>query len=280
MARCYTLDLDIFFVFYNRYIQPVDKYNLSILHYSATDVGKVRRNNEDAHLVLTLQESPKCVLASVCDGVGGAQFGEVASQTAVDSLRALVVQDKLRAASKVIDRTSVLEMSAKQAHQSIIDKTRSITKYSGMACTMVSVIADTSTVCWVNVGDSRLYTLKNKQLAQVTRDQTMANALVDSGHLSEEEAATHPRRNTLQYCLGVERRDRPFLAQTGMIDWTADDKVLLCSDGLSDMVKDDVIEDCLNTTSGIETVSRLVKMALSNGGRDNITLVVLENVRS
>ncbi|MEM0910162.1 MAG: hypothetical protein AAGJ37_04265, partial [Pseudomonadota bacterium] len=137
--------------------------------------------------------------------------------------------------------------------------------------------ADHKSLDWVNVGDSRLYTLKNKQLSQETHDQTMANALVESGHLSPEEVASHPRRNTLQYCLGVERQDRPLHVQTGSVAWTTGDKILLCSDGLSDMVSDGLIEDCMNYTSGEDTVFELVRLALSNGGRDNITLVVLEN---
>lgn len=250
---------------------------MSISHYSATDVGKVRRNNEDAHVVLTLNESPQCILASVCDGVGGARYGEVASLTAVHSLRALMVQGKFKDAIDADNCTELLEMSARQAHQSIINKSLKTARYKGMACTMVSVIADQANACWVNVGDSRVYTFKQQHLLQVTRDQTMANALVDSGHLSQEEAATHPRRNTLQYCLGVEHRNRPFLAQTGATDWAKGDKILLCSDGLSDMVPDDEIAHCLRHTTGKETVSELVSMALSNGGRDNITLVVLEN---
>lgn len=250
---------------------------MSIKIVSQTHVGKVRKNNEDNYYTASLSNKPSYHIALVSDGVGGKDFGEVASQTVVDVFRELIDKDKLDSATDINMREAMLEMSARRAHLAIVEKGNIHKQYSGMACTLVAVLIDDSTVAFVNVGDSRLYLYSEGHLTQVTDDQTVARALCKDGRIKESDIATHPGRNVLQHALGFEAVNHPIEPQTAKFTWLQGDKLILCSDGLTDMVNDVDIASIMVNFDGEDLLNELVKQALDAGGKDNITIVLCEN---
>ena len=243
----------------------------------ATHVGRVRQNNEDAHMAVPVKGMTGAHLAVLCDGVGGAASGEVASALACTRLQSLAEEGKLALAADLSMRSTLLDMCARRAHNDIAEMSMAQREHRGMACTLVAALADATHVGWVAVGDSRLYHYHDGRLEQISEDQTVAQALVHAGRLAPQDMATHPDRNTLQYCLGVERIDAPLQPQTGVLQWQPGDRLLLCSDGLTDMVSDTVIEHIMQASQGDACVEQLVAAALEAGGRDNITVILLSH---
>ncbi|BDX06381.1 PP2C family protein-serine/threonine phosphatase [Planctobacterium marinum] len=250
---------------------------MAIEIFASTHVGKVRQNNEDALLHLPVAGTEHCSLALVSDGVGGKEYGEVASGMTVDIFKSLVTEGKLAITADVNMRTPMLDMAVRRVHQDIAAASTKNKDYSGMACTAVAVIADEHRVGWVNVGDSRLYHFSKGQLQQITEDQTVARCLFNEGRISEAELTNHPDKNTLMYCLGVESVNNPIEPQTGTFDWQPGDILLLCSDGLTDMVNDEKIAELLTNNIPEGSVAALIDAALNAGGKDNITIVVVLN---
>jgi protein phosphatase len=242
-----------------------------------TNVGKVRANNEDNFFTSTLKNFPNTHLLLVSDGVGGRDFGEVASQTSVDTFSALIEENKLDVAVDANMREAMMEMAVRRVHMAIADKGKQEPKYKGMSCTLVAALIDEESIGLVNVGDSRLYHF-NGSLNQLSNDQTIAQALLKDGRIKPDDLATHPDRNVLQFSLGVEAINSPLEVQTSMAKWEQGDKILLCSDGLTDMISDEFIADFLSRYSGNDLLSKLMDKALNAGGKDNITIVIAENI--
>ncbi|MBU3020503.1 protein phosphatase 2C domain-containing protein [Aestuariibacter sp. A3R04] len=243
---------------------------------SRSDVGKVRKNNEDAFWFAPLPEPPSLVLSLVSDGVGGKEFGEIASAKTCDVFEELVNTNKLKMAADPDMRGPMLDMSARRAHQEIAAMGQENKDYAGMACTLVCVLADEDKVGWVCVGDSRIYHWRSGELSQISEDQTVAMALYKEGRIQQADIATHPDKNTLMYCLGVEGVNNPIAPDSGVFYWQAGDKILLCSDGLTDMVDNSTIASIL-AYSPTQALDALIGAALAAGGKDNITVSVLEN---
>ncbi|MFT6896683.1 MAG: serine/threonine protein phosphatase PrpC [Paraglaciecola sp.] len=250
---------------------------MAVSIYQQTNAGKLHTNNEDNVLSVAFASSDEHYLALVSDGVGGHAFGEVASQTAVDIFADLVKKNMLDVAFDISMRDAMLEMSARRAHLTIAEKAKQGTELCGMSCTLIAALLDPSLVGFVNVGDSRLYLFSGNTLQQVSRDQTIARALLKDGQISADELTTHPDRNVLQFSLGVEGGNCSIEPQVGHFAWHSGDKILLCSDGLTDMLPDDVIEHTLQQYSGDGAVQQLIEQALTAGGKDNITIVLCEN---
>ncbi len=230
---------------------------------SATDVGLVRSNNQDR----LLMADP---LYAVADGMGGAAAGEVASATAVNTLRDVFEPISTPAADDLV-------RSAEAANRAVWDLAEANPEMRGMGTTLVALaLVQESHLAIINIGDSRVYALHQGELRQVTEDHNLVAELVAQGRLSEEEAEFHPRRNIMTRALGVDP-DVPvdlFLeeAATG-------DRYLLCSDGLPREVKDDHIASILRRLRDPrEAAKELVDEAKRRGGSDNITVVVVDVV--
>lgn len=228
---------------------------------SATDVGLVRSNNQDR----LLMADP---LYAVADGMGGAAAGEVASATAVNTLRDVFEPISTPAADDLV-------RSAEAANRAVWDLAEANPEMRGMGTTLVALaLVQESHLAIINIGDSRVYALHQGELRQVTEDHNLVAELVAQGRLSEEEAEFHPRRNIMTRALGVDP-DVPvdlFLeeAATG-------DRYLLCSDGLPREVKDDHIASILRRLRDPrEAAKELVDEAKRRGGSDNITVVVVD----
>lgn len=258
--------------------------------------GKVRKNNED-HFIATRFDRTMRTLASnlpegdvpslysetvygllVADGVGGAAAGEIASRTAIQALVDLVldtpdwimrIDDPL--AEEVLAR---LERRFKQVREVLVERAKADQSLRGMATTMTVACSLGPELMTAHVGDSRAYIFRRGgRLERLTRDQTMAQSLADAGAITQEEAAKHPARHVLTSALATRgafvqvdlKRSR---LETG-------DQVLLCSDGLTEMVPDETIARVLASPgASADTCRRLVDLALEAGGKDNVTVVL------
>jgi len=249
---------------------------MTITAKGQTHVGLVKPANEDSWLIKALDGNTQ--LALVADGVSGSKHGEIASQQTVDSFNTLVESGKLTAINDEGMRGMLLTMAVQRAHIDISRQGQENENYRFMACTCTVVIVDETSVCATQVGDSRLYHLTEGQLAQKTQDQTVARQLLAAGRITEEALTTHPDRNSLAQALGVEAVGHPLDPELVEFNWQKGDKLLLCSDGLSDLVKDDTIKAIISeqTTQQART-EKLIQAALDGGGKDNITVILLEN---
>jgi protein phosphatase len=235
---------------------------LALEYAIRTDVGPVRRNNEDRAYA-----SPR--LAAVADGVGGAAAGEVASRAAID---ALVHLDRCRLDAPLGDALAAAVLTGNQSI-GFIASCRPET--AGMSTTLTAVALGDDGYVVTNIGDSRTYLLRDGLLSRLTRDDSLIQRLVESGAVSPDDARRHPQRSVVLDALdGDPARTPPpvttVAARTG-------DRLLLCSDGLSDYVDDERIGDALRgIPSREECAERLVAAAIAAGARDNVSVVVAD----
>ncbi len=249
-----------------------------IITIGKTHVGKKRTNNEDNYYSTAIGEHGFLFL--VADGVGGRQCGEVASATIVEVITALAEPGKLEALEQESMCEMMLTMAVQKAHVTIAKKAQENPEMDGMSSTLTIAYANHESVWVAQVGDSRLYLHSNNTLQQLTRDQTIAEALLDAGRIAQEQVSQHPDRNTLQQSMGLEAVGQPLAAVVTQHPWKAGDVLLACSDGLTDMANDQLIEQILsaNTHNKLEeTAGKLIDAALDGGGKDNITVVLAEN---
>ena len=226
---------------------------------AATDVGRVRTNNEDS--LITSDH-----LFAVADGMGGHQGGEVASDLALHTLEAMFTEPT----------TEGLLEAARGANDAVLERASTDSDLHGMGTTLVAIapMDGHDGVVWVNVGDSRLYLLRDGDLTQISEDHSLVQEAVRAGDLSPEEAQTHPQRNIVTRALGID----PNVTIDGdTIDSVPGDRYLLCSDGLYDYVDDARIAATLRRIEDPSETSReLVRLANEAGGRDNITVIIVD----
>jgi protein phosphatase len=226
----------------------------------ASDTGHRRRRNEDNYVV-----APP--LFAVADGMGGAQAGEIASQLAASALEA-GDSDGLEGAKRI-------DALIQEANRRIFDRASTDPTASGMGTTMTVALVEGMTVAIGHVGDSRAYLVRGEQMEQLTEDHSLVNELMKSGRLSEEEAQVHPQRSVITRAVGTD----PDVDVDGFtIEAEEGDVILICSDGLSDMVSDEEILELLhaNRDDLENAVKALVAAANRGGGEDNITAVAFQ----
>lgn len=263
---------------------PTSAPSVRIRLFGRSDVGQVREHNEDSFVWGRLSESPKTtapdatldtelpaegVLLGVCDGMGGAAAGEVASQLAVD-----LIFSQLRAAEPRSrdELARSLNTAIEQAGRRIFDEARKDKSRKGMGTTATIALIANGLILVGQVGDSRGYMLRGPRLVQLTRDQSLVNQLIEAGQLTEEEAESFEHANIILQALGT--------AETVQVDLTSaelrrGDRVLFCSDGLSGMVKNDEIREVLGSAEDpAHVVNTLIERANQAGGHDNVTVLV------
>ena len=237
------------------------------LHYAAaaaSDRGRKRANNQDA-FGFSIEHG----VYVVCDGMGGAAGGEVASSIAVDEvLHALTERDRETQVPKLA------EDAVCAANTAVYSRAQRNSNLSGMGTTLVALVVEQSRVWVVNVGDSRCYRLREGQLEQLTLDHSLVEEQVRLGRMTPHEALRSPLRNVITRAVGTQNGVTPdcfqFEAQTG-------DLFLLCSDGLTREVSDEAIQELLAGDLPLqERANRLVEAANKAGGRDNITCIVVQ----
>ena len=222
----------------------------------STDIGRVREGNEDSFLV----EHP---LYAVADGMGGHRGGEVASQLALETVEELSRRGRGSLAEQI-----------REANRAVFERSAEDRAVTGMGTTLTAVVAEGDGVHLAHVGDSRAYLLRAGALRQLTRDHTLVDRMVRTGEISEAEAEVHPHRNVLTRALGTEPDVRVDEEDVGLLEG---DRLLLCSDGLTNMVAPEQIMAILGSTPDPQDAAdRLVRAANRAGGVDNITVVVLD----
>ncbi len=233
-----------------------------------TDIGCEREINEDRYAVI---DSPAGRAWIVCDGMGGSLGGELAAQLAIDAIRRALEsrdfdngEDALRFAIEEANRVIVLR--------------RQNPAFSSMGTTVLGALVQGDEVVITHAGDSRAYLIRDGEIQQLTVDHTYVQELVDRGAIDAEEALSHPQSHVLTRCLGSEPRldlDAQSFWIWDVAEGEPEDKLLLCSDGLYSLVSDKEIADIVSSVSPQESCVRLVELAKSRGGFDNITLAVL-----
>lgn len=262
--------------------------------YGLTHPGKVRKDNQDHFLVCALRKQMVVQLTSlpepdqlmgeservalvmmVADGVGGGNKGEVASRSALEAVGRYVSRSVhcYYAAGAAGDQEfrEALQEGASQCHAELVRRGEEEPEFRGMATTLTLYLGHWPRAYLLQVGDSRCYLLRGDALTQITRDQTMAQELIDLGVMSRADASGNRLEHTLSSSIGG-RQTAPVVTQ---FELTWDTVVLLCSDGLTRHVSDDRIRDRLRSmTSAKQVCEDLVQDALEGGGSDNITVVV------
>lgn len=238
--------------------------------FAKTDKGKVRSINQDAFYINTLPNGS--VMAVVCDGMGGASAGDIASKTAVEIISQYVLNGYNP--SMTSDNISrLIDNAITSANIEVYNLSKKDEHLSGMGTTVVAAVVSDSYAVICNVGDSRAYLLSDV-LVQITRDHSVVQSLVESGELSPEEARVHPEKNVITRALGVEEN---ILIDTYCIDIKNGDKILLCTDGLSNYVTSEGIISIVNDNALDKVTDLLIKEANLGGGRDNITAAVISH---
>lgn len=232
---------------------------------AATDTGRVRTENEDSFVAETM-------VYGVADGMGGHAAGEVASAIAAGTLR-----DRLAVGAESVD---VAVAAVVEANAAIFQGAHSNAAQRGMGTTLTAMVVLTPEddsrprLALVNVGDSRTYVMRAGRLRRVTVDHSYVQELVSTGHITEAEARSHPRRNIVTRALGIEPNVR---VDTWVLPFVQGDRYVLCSDGLVDEVDDDEIASLLVANADPQAAAEaLVAAANDHGGRDNVTVVVVD----
>ncbi|MEO8015771.1 MAG: Stp1/IreP family PP2C-type Ser/Thr phosphatase [Polaromonas sp.] len=239
--------------------------------FAQTDQGLVRKNNEDA-----LAFDPKTGLCLLADGMGGYNAGEVASSMAVaflsQALTAWLSQAGNRASGKDLRRT--METCINQVNHSIFSAGSSNPDQAGMGTTLVAGVFLETRLVLGHIGDSRCYRLRGGVLQQITKDHSLLQEQVDAGLMTAAQALMSPHRNLITRALGVEDA---VAAEINDHRVEPGDLYLMCSDGLTDMVMDPVIEAILNVPGALaQKAAALIRVANDSGGRDNISVLLVQ----
>lgn len=238
--------------------------------FSQTDTGRVRSNNEDAIAV-----DDSCGVAVLADGMGGYAAGEVASGMACDFIRSELGRWLREASSNASDGDvkRAMDICVDNANRAIFGAANSNPTYAGMGTTLVLAVFRSGRLLLGHIGDSRAYRWRAGQLQQITKDHSLLQEQIDAGILTPEQAQYAANKNLVTRALGVEDL---VLMETHLHDIQPDDVYLMCSDGLSDMLRDQQIADVMAAhTSLPEMGEALVAAANDAGGRDNIAVVLV-----
>jgi len=240
-----------------------------------SEIGHARENNEDKFDFYEPDEEPLLAARGsvylVCDGMGGHNAGQIASELAAKQF--LHAYYHLGGTAQEAARHAIL-----QAHHYIAEMASKIPSRYGMGTTLTALILKQNEGILAHVGDSRCYRLREGAFEQLSRDHTLVAHLVEQGILTPEQARYHPQRNVIRQAVGVADPSEPLEPDIETFALQVGDLYLLCSDGLTDMVDDAEIEAILRNEPPTRAAWRLVDRALANGGRDNITVVLVRIV--
>lgn len=238
-----------------------------MIAFGNTDVGLKRTINQDSIFVSETKIGKLPNLYIVADGMGGHKAGDVASRTCVDLFVDFVTN------TDMTDPINIIDAGIKIANDEVFEMAKTNPDYIGMGTTFVVATVIGDKVYIANVGDSRLY-LVGSDIVQITRDHSLVEEMVNLGEIERNEARTHTKKNIITRAVGVEKS---VVADIFQIDISKGDKILLCSDGLSNMVEDYEIKRIISNSENLEdAIHKLIDKANLNGGKDNISAVLVE----
>lgn len=238
------------------------------LEYGAkTDLGKVRKNNEDNFIV-----DPQIGLFVVADGMGGASSGEIASKMATDIMKNSLVQALSNKTVKP-DYKKLILSSIQIANQAVFEASQTYVDKKGMGTTIVAVLAHDKTFTLAWIGDSRIYLVRLGGIQQMTMDHSLVQEQINKGLLKPEEAEFSQYKNIITRALGIAEKAEADVVEAQAVE---DDYLILCSDGLTRAVSDQkILETVKNLKDPQSICNKLTDMANENGGKDNCTVVVV-----
>ncbi len=237
--------------------------------YYISDTGKVRTHNEDSVMIVNNLNGEHLMV--VADGMGGHKAGEIASSIVVKGLTDRF--KKLETAGEKQDAVNWIRKNISELNDDIFKYTDEFKESKGMGTTVVLAVVTKDYILFGNVGDSSGYVMKKNVLYKVTKDHTLVNLLVETGELTKEEAVNHPRKNVLMRALGA---NNPVDIDIFDVDMESS-AILLCSDGLTNMLTNEQIEKVLNSELSLEErIVKLIRKSNLRGGTDNISIAYLE----
>lgn len=242
-----------------------------IVNYASyTDIGKVRKNNEDYHIVIPFEENNEFA-AAIADGMGGHLFGEIASKTAIDCFEKKIRDRRFKNCLNIKD---YLLNICKIANNEITEFSKKYNVYSGMGTTLDAIYIRDDKLYIIHIGDSRIYKIFNNEIKKITKDHSYVQQLLDKGDISLDEYKNHPNKNVITKALGISDTPEPDIMKMKM-DFCG--YLLLCSDGLTNMLDDSEILNIISQETTLETkVTELIEKANDKGGNDNITVVLVK----
>lgn len=236
--------------------------------FGMTDRGKVRRENQDS---FRIDYPDGKTLLLVCDGMGGVNGGAVASDTACEAF--LFNLHLALSKADIPEDAVLLSEAASYANISVYDRARTDKDCEGMGTTLVAALVTGDECSIVNVGDSRAYLLRDGECSQITRDHSLVEEMVQRGLISRDEARHHPRKNVITRAVGLGYRMK---SDSFALTLREGDRILLCSDGLSNVAEDGEIAQIVFSTEDAETAcGLLLQKALERGAPDNVTAALL-----
>ena len=241
--------------------------------YGITHQGLVRKENQDA-LRLALTEGAELLTAVLCDGMGGARGGSLASAIASDSFMSHAA-NSLDERSSVADMREILTEAVNFANAAVYNRAFADYSCMGMGTTLVALLVAGKRALIGNVGDSRAYLLAKDQLQQVTTDHSLVEDMIARGKLRREEARSHPKKNIITRAVGVDPSVKADLTE---LRFPVETRILLCSDGLSNIVtEDDMLRILLENPEPEPACEALLSLALENGAPDNVTVIIAQH---
>lgn len=238
--------------------------------WGITEAGMVRSENQDYYSILKLGRDQ--LLAVVCDGMGGARSGNIASKMAVDVFTG-EVQRSVRSNMKPEKIDAMLTTSLELANKAVFEQSQLSEEYSGMGTTLVAAFFQKDTVTVVNVGDSRAYLFNEDGVVNITTDHSLVELMVQRGELTREAAKYHPGKNLITRAVGTEA---DVICDLFHCELCKGDSVLLCSDGLSNLMSDqEILFEVVHGVNKRDCCQRLMNIANFRGSPDNVTIALV-----
>lgn len=239
--------------------------------WGATDQGIVRKQNQDYYRCQNIGKGQ--FLAVVCDGMGGAKSGDVASRLASDVFR----QDVQQTALPQMEQQEIVKMlihAVKSANRAVYEQSRVSPDFAGMGTTLVAAYIQDHAAYIVNIGDSRCYYIADNEIMQVTEDHSVVGLMVARGQITEEEARIHPNKNLITRAVGTER---DVECDCFYVSLERGEYLLLCSDGLSNLVtKPELLYEITHCDDEAACCRRMIEIAKERGAPDNVTVVLMK----
>lgn len=239
--------------------------------WGLTDQGNVRKQNQDAYRIEQLDWGTQ--LCVVCDGMGGAKSGNVASTLAVE----VFTEEVRRSWTRGMEQDKIDQMlrnAVKLANFTVFDQSAQFPEFDGMGTTLVAALVRGKSATVVNVGDSRAYGIDERGIEQITRDHSLVQLMVDRGELKPEAAKNYPGKNYITRAIGTEP---VVMCDIFHRDMSKGDFLLLCSDGLSNVVNEqEMLYEVIHGGEEAQCCHRLLDIALSRGAPDNVTAVLVK----
>lgn len=229
---------------------------------ACTDVGRVRKENQDSYYI-----SPSKQYMIIADGMGGHNGGEVASQMAISLMRTYIDKQKPKTEQQTI---KMLKSGIDEVNQIIYGMAKEDETLKGMGTTLIICYFLNNAAVIAHIGDSRLYHINGCKIELVTKDHSIVEQLIDQGSITREQAKTHPQKNMITRAIGTDWGVEPDIYVINILE---SDKLVLCTDGLSNMVSE---EEILSLTVTTEDPKQLVDLANARGGIDNITVLIMK----